>query len=495
MLDWPIRMGSFIAAIAVGAIAAWWIDRQLQAELPRWHQAVGVPLMLCQWAIWIWLGLSLALPRFLGDVYPYLAIAIGLLLSILLVQACIEPLRRTLRRPPPRIFFDLAQMFISATVAIALTSQLFEGVNLRGIFNWVFTISTVGAVVIGFALQETLANFFAGIGLQLDAPFLQGDWIAVDECYGEVLSLNWRATVLRTIDREVISIPNSTIGRSKLVNYSRENAFAQQVDFGLSYKVPPSKVMQVLQQAAQSVDGVLAQPSVTTIVKNYADYFILYQVLYWSRLPGEQRRIQSQIRQRVWYALERSELRVPFPIRDTIVRRHRPPAKELPPDALEWLAAVDFLQVCESCQLEEFLDLGDRLRYTVGETICRVGEPGDRFYIILGGQVQVTLKPGRPVLARLGPGDYFGEIAVLTGQVRTATVMAVEDTLLLAFERQAFQRLIDSHPQMAERIAQVIAERQQAALAPEADREVRRQETASLFELVRSEIVKIFGRP
>ena len=490
----PIRVGILAIVLTVGLTAVWWLDRQISQLLPRWHQAIGVPLMLSQVVVWLWLALSLAFPGVLVILYPYLTVTLGVVVSLLLVQGAIEPVRRTLKRPPPRIFFDLTQVFISTTVLIWLVSLLFEGVDLRGIFNWVFTISTVGAVVIGFALQETLANFFAGIGLQMDAPFLQGDWIAIDDCHGEVLSLNWRATVLRTIDREVISIPNSLIGRSKLVNFSREKAFAQQVEFGLSYKVPPSQVVKVLQQAAQSVDGVLQQPPVSAIVQGYADYFINYQVLYWSRLPGEQRRIQSQIRQRVWYALERAGLSVPFPVRDTIVRRPQPDDfSKVPPEAIAQLKSVDFLQMCSPEQQQEFLDLGHRLRYTSGEMICRAGEPGDRFYIILSGQVQVMLKPGRPVLARLKGGDYFGEIAVLTGQVRTATVMATEDTDLLAFERRAFQQLIDSHPEMAEHIAKVIAERSQSS-QPEGNLQRQLEETANLFELVRSGIVKIFGR-
>ena len=312
---------------------------------------------------------------------------------------------------------------------------------------------------------------------------------------GEVLSLNWRATVLRTIDREVISIPNSSIGRSKVINYSREKAFSQQVNFGLSYRVPPSQIVQVLQQAAQSVDGVLHHPPVSTIVQEYSDYYINYQVLYWSRLPGEQRRIQSQIRQRVWYALERAGITIPFPIRDTIVRRPQlDDFAKIPEEALSKLRVVDFLQTCTREQQQEFLYSGKRLRYTVGETVCRAGDPGDRFYIILNGQVHVLLKPGRPVLARLAAGDYFGEIAILTGQVRTATVMAVEDTELLAFERQSFQQLIDSHPLMAERIAQVIAKRSQETTLSDGDRQRQLEETAGLFELVRSGIAKIFGR-
>ena len=423
VVDIILLTGTFVT----GTISTWWIDRQLNTRFPSWHKAIGMPLMLTQWSIWAWVSFSLAVPGLLAAIYSYLAVAIGLCLSVLLVQAAIEPVRRAMYRPPPRIFFDSAQAIVSLTVAIVLTAQLVEGVDLQGIFTWIFTISTVGAVVIGFALQETLANFIAGISLQMDAPFQRGDWIAVDDCYGEVLSLNWRATVLRTIDREIISIPNSAIARSKLLNYSREQAFARQVEFGLSYTVAPSRAMQVLKEAAQTVDGVLQLPPVSILIHRYSDFSIIYQVLYWSRLPGEQRRIRSQIQQRVWYALSRARMQVPFPIRNVTNRSYKPPTQQMPTDAIERLKAVDFLQICQQEQLQRFLDLGQCLRYTTGECICRVGEPGDRFYIILSGQVEVLLKPGRPVLARLGIGDYFGEIAVQDRSWRAwglATILA-----------------------------------------------------------------------
>ncbi|MEO0855214.1 MAG: mechanosensitive ion channel family protein, partial [Cyanobacteria bacterium J06648_11] len=331
-------------------------------------------------------------------------------------------------------------------------------------FTWLFTISTLGAVVLGFALQETLGNLFAGIGLQIDAPFKLGDWIQVDDYIGEVLSLSWRATVLRTVDREVVFIPNSAVGRTNLKNFSHENAFGNTIDFGLRYEVPPSQAIRVLRQAAQSVENVLQQPPVTVFAHHYADYAIVYRLLYWSRLPGQQRVIRSQIHQRVWYALQRAGLSVPFPIQDLFLHRPAPGDRESLAEHVQLLRKVDFLEACKlsEAELEYFLHMGRLLQFTQNERVCQVGDPGDAFYIIVAGQVQVLLDFPRRILAVLSAGQYFGEIALLTGQSRTATVMAIEDTEVLAFDRVAFQMVLDAHPLAAERIAAVIAERQQA---------------------------------
>ncbi|MEM8717638.1 MAG: hypothetical protein AAGE92_18015, partial [Cyanobacteria bacterium P01_G01_bin.4] len=82
----PISVGILAIVLAVGLSATWWLNRQLYQSLTRWHQAIGVPLMLCQVAIWLWLALSLAFPRFLGSFYPYLTVAIGVVGSVLMVQ-------------------------------------------------------------------------------------------------------------------------------------------------------------------------------------------------------------------------------------------------------------------------------------------------------------------------------------------------------------------------------------------------------------------------
>lgn len=489
MTIWPLIQ--LIGIGSLGLVCTLWLDRQLRRGAPLWHRALSWYLIAAQVAVWSWLALSRSFPGLVGLIYPYLTVLIGLTLTSLTVQTLSLAILQILPRHPPRIFFDVANVVINLTVTLLLISALF-GVDLAQFFTWLFTISTIGAVVIGFALQETLGNFFAGLGLQLDAPFKLGDWISIDDLQGEVLSLSWRVTILRTINREIITIPNSLVGRVKLKNLSQENAFADFVEFGLGYDVPPQRLVDMLSSTAQNVEGVLSQPPVTVLIDRYADFSITYKVRYWTRTPGDIMLIRSRIRKRVWYALQRAGLSVPFPIQHLYLHRPLVTAPFKDDQVLAQLKQVDFLQVCET--LTPFIELGRWLRFTEGEIICRVGDPGDVFYIVMGGAVEVLSSHYR-VLATLHSGDYFGEIAVLTGERRTATVRALSDTELLTFDRPAFQVLMDSHPLMASRVAQVIAERQrsQEVVHPTGDRE-RDDTEQSLFELVRSGISRIFGR-
>lgn len=489
---WPLLQ--LLLIWGLGIAVTLWLDSRLRRLSPPWHRALSWYLGAAQLSIWGWLGLTEAFPAFVGLTYRYLAVLIGLTLTALVLQTLSIAILRLLPRHPPRIFFDVAKVLITLAVIMSLVSYLF-GVDLGQFFTWLFTISTIGAVVIGFALQETLGNFFAGLGLQIDAPFKLGDWIGIEDFQGEVLSLSWRATILRTANREVISIPNSMVGRVKLKNLSHESGFADYVDFGLAYEVPPQRLCDLLSQAASTVEGVLRQPPVTVFVDRYDDFTINYRVRYWTRSPGELVPIRSQIRQRVWYALQRAGLSVPFPIQNLYLHRPEAPEPYQRDHILAQLKRVDFLQTCED--IDAFMDLGRFLRFTSGEIICRVGDPGDIFYIVISGAVEVLTEPYFQRLALLKSGEYFGEIALLTGQNRTATVRSREDTELFAFNRQAFQVLIDSQPVMASRIAQVIAERQRS-------QEVSRQslngpsdtldDEQNLFDLVRSGINRIFGR-
>ncbi len=490
MTVWPFMQLILIGGL--GLISTFWLERQLRRGAPRWHRSLSWYLIAAQATVWLWLALARSFPALVGTIYPYLAILIGLTFTSLAVQTLSFVILQILPRHPPRIFFDVANVLVNLTVVLLLISRLF-GVDLAQFFTWLFTISTIGAVVIGFALQETLGNFFAGLGLQLDAPFKLGDWVSIDDFQGEVLSLSWRATILRTVNREVISIPNSLVGRVKLKNLSQESAFADFVEFGLGYEVPPQRLMDVLITTAQHVEGVLSQPPVTVLIDRYADFTINYKVRYWTRTPGDITIIRSRIRKRVWYALQRAGLSVPFPIQNLYLHRPQttPPYKH--EQVLAQLKRVDFLQVCET--IEPFIELGRLLRFTGGEIICRVGDPGDVFYIVMSGTVEV-LSSNYRILATLRSGDYFGEIAVLTGERRTATVRALDDTELLTFDRPAFQVLMDSHPSMASRVAQVIAERQhrsQEVIHPLDDRDAAETDQG-LFELVRSGISRIFGR-
>ncbi len=82
------------------------------------------------------------------------------------------------------------------------------------------TTSAVGAVVVGFALQDTLGNLFAGLAIQIEKPFRVGQWVQFGDREGQVQEITWRATKLRTKDGQFLIVPNSVISKEPVLNYS-----------------------------------------------------------------------------------------------------------------------------------------------------------------------------------------------------------------------------------------------------------------------------------
>ena len=104
------------------------------------------------------------------------------------------------------------------------------------------TTSAVGAVVVGFALQDTLGNAFSGLAIQIEKPFHVGHWIRIGEHEGRVEEITWRATKLRTKATNFVIVPNSTIAKEAIINYSEPVIPTRlDVDVGATYEVAPDR--------------------------------------------------------------------------------------------------------------------------------------------------------------------------------------------------------------------------------------------------------------
>ena len=103
--------------------------------------------------------------------------------------------------------------------------------------------------------------------------------------------------------------------------------------------------------------------------------------------------------------------------------------------------------------LRRVADLAQEERIMEGATIVREGDIGDTFYVILEGEAKVTSKSGR-IVNRLRPGDFFGEISLLDGGPRTASVVADTPMVLLGITRKAFLRVITDEPEIGVKLLQ-----------------------------------------
>jgi small-conductance mechanosensitive channel len=341
----------------------------------------------------------------------------------------------------------------------------------------------IGGVVLGFALQETLSNFFAGLALLADQPFAQGDWVRLgSNPEGKVEHITWRATKIRTRNNDYLIIPNSVVAKEAIQNFELlARLQAIRLDIGTSYEDPPDKVKRTLLAVVDSVCGVLKEPRPVVYLKSYADFSINYQIKCF--IDNYERRplIEDEIMNRIWYAFRRADIEIPFPIRTVHMHQasEKAAAREGRVDVEGILRRVPIL---EPLSHDERALLAGNARvhfFGGGEPIIRQGDPGDSMYVIASGHASVILRTEageERSVARLSPGDFFGEMSLLTGDPRTATVQAEGWLTLISVTKEAVLPVLQANQPVAERIAEIVTIRREGLKKEEdTSRETARQ--------------------
>ena len=329
------------------------------------------------------------------------------------------------------------------------------------------TTSAMGAVIIGFALQDTLGNLFAGLAIQVEKPFRVGDWIRSGEQEGLVLEVTWRATKIRTKAGNFIIIPNSLISKDRIINYSQPTRLLRmEHTIGLSYDAPPNLVKSVILETIASVPDILRDPAPDVLLSQYAESSIHYRCRFWVDDFAQNDPILDKFTTLLYYRLRRAGLGIPYPVREVRVteRRQEIPAVEGALDRrLQFVEKVDLFQRLTPADKTLIAEAMEPITFASNETIIRQGTAGDSMFFIRRGKVRILLQSGGTSheVAMLGDGQYFGEMALLTGETRTATAVAQGDVEAYVLRKDHFRDVLLQQPEIATEISRIMAERKQ----------------------------------
>src|ERR1700741_1201852 len=310
---------------------------------------------------------------------------------------------------------------------------LFPGVNLGALF----TTSAIFGVILGLALQDTLGNFFAGISLQADRPFQVGDVITVgaQRHTGVVEEITWRAIKIRTFQNHIVLINNSSAAKEPIEVCPRDNLNARLVFFNTLYSDSPAKTIHVVREAVREADNVSDRITPIVRIKNLGDSGVDYECKYWLVDYAKYNDTDALVRQRIWYAFRRAGLNFAFPTRTLYVERHKGAEKRDGDGGAiaERLSAVDIFAPLSADETTMLAQAAVRHVFAPGELVIRAGDPGSSMFVVHNGRVSVQISEnGRPrSIATLSDGDFFGEMALFTGEPRTANVGALEETEVL----------------------------------------------------------------
>jgi small-conductance mechanosensitive channel len=376
---------------------------------------------------------------------------------------------RLKRFDAPTLIRNIFTIVVFTILFFIAFSIQFPLINLGALF----TTSAIFGVILGLALQDTLGNFFAGISLQADRPFQVGDVITVgaQRHTGVVEEITWRAVKIRTFQNHIVLINNSSAAKEPIEVCPRNNLNARLVFFNTLYTDSPAKTIHVVREAVREADNVSNKVTPIVRIRNLGDSGVEYEVKYWLEDYAKYNDTDALVRQRIWYAFRRAGLNFAFPTRTLLVERRTAGRLDVDGGAIvERLSAVDIFAPLSVDEVGMLAQAAVRHVFAPGETVIRAGDPGSSMFVVHNGRVRVQVNDnGRArTVAALNEGDFFGEMALFTGEPRTANVVAVEETEVLEIGHSAMKRVFDTNPDLVESLSFIMAERR-AGLASQTD--------------------------
>jgi small-conductance mechanosensitive channel/CRP-like cAMP-binding protein len=323
--------------------------------------------------------------------------------------------------------------------------------------------SGVLAVILGLSMQDSIGNIVSGLTLQIGKPYKYGDWLLIGDDYAEVIETNWRVTRLKTMDDVMIEIPHRLMSGQNIVNLNRPTRrHALRISVGIDYSAPPTRVKDVLLHATSNARGIAPEPKPKVHLKNFGDSSIEYEIKFWLEDHSTYYEVCDSIRTNVWYSLHRHGIKIPFPTRTMQIERPaRDRQQEVQSAARLMLRQQPLFKSFTDVQLDALLPRGQAVHFGRGERLIQQGDEGESMFILVDGKadVQVHREGTQTSVASLKAGDCFGEMSLLTGEKRSATVMALSDCEVVEIGKPVLAKSLKENPQLLTMLGEILATR------------------------------------
>lgn len=345
-----------------------------------------------------------------------------------------------------------------------------------------FTGSAILGIVVGLALQDTLGNLFAGIALQADQPFQVGDVIAIPSGgNGVVEGVSWRGVKIRTFQNKLLVISNAVLGKETIEVAPRGNLNARLVNFDTVYTDSPARVIQAVRDAIRQAENVSQKIRPIVRIRGLGDHGLEWEIKYWLDDYSKYNDTDALIRQRIWYAFKREKLEFAFPTRTLHIERkaEETPVEELRDTISERLCKVSIFAPLSEEEIDKLAMATTTRVFAPGEAIVRLGAEGNSMFVIVRGNVRVQIpENGVPkTINNLHENEFFGEMSLLTGEPRSATVVASDETEVLRIDKVALKPLFESNPELVNSIGEMVEGRKELLNAMTKNGDPSKEET------------------
>jgi small-conductance mechanosensitive channel len=317
--------------------------------------------------------------------------------------------------------------------------------------------SAMITLVAGLALQDILGDLFSGIALNFEESLNIGDWVKIGEYEGKIEQFRWRSIKIKTNDHILIVIPNQVASKKEVVCFGQKKSFfSLRFTIGLSYKHNPDFVILVITDVLKTFDRIATEPKPQVMVQDFSDFTVNYEIRYWVNDYANRDTFQNEIKRRLWYAFKRSDIQIPFPIRDIYL--HQPEPKPNYQEQIFYaLKKNQILSILDESQLAHIAGDMDVKLYGKDDILIREGQKGQYFYLFLSGSAHI--KKNNQVITSINSYDSVGEISLFTGESTTATVLIKDESLIASIDSEKFRAIVTLNETIAIKLSEMIAVR------------------------------------
>jgi len=394
--------------------------------------------------------------------FVILGVFLSRIVRVFVLDVMVE---RRMGMPPPKLLSDILNWLIYFSVFVMMLHYVFG----RGVSGLVAT-SGVMVAVIGFALKNMITNIFSGLVLNIEQPYRIGDWLEIDIptrhnrlLTGKVTQITVRSTRLITLAGETVVVPNGKMAESSILNFSApERRYRAQVLVSFDQSMPAERIERILLSAVKSAEGVLDSPAPDVMLREFTDCGAVWAARYWVEDFSRDVPVMSMVQKKILGYLQVVGVELSYSKKDVrfmgtgaLEMSRRPSVKPL-------LKNIDIFAGLGEAELGALAERISEHRFEAGQCVVRQGHEGNSLFLVAEGILRVRIKNDeghQSTVGRIEPGQYFGEMTLLTGQPRCATVEADTDVIVYKVTREVMDPILRENPGVVADISDVLAER------------------------------------
>jgi small-conductance mechanosensitive channel/CRP-like cAMP-binding protein len=357
-----------------------------------------------------------------------------------------------------KLLQDLMAGLIYLAAIFAIIAYVFD-LKIQGLL----ATSGVAAIILGLALQSTLSDLFSGVVLTFSRPYRPGDWVSIEGgTDGRVIEMNWRATHVLTGRRDLAIVPNSTIAKSKIVNVSSPSGLhGVTITVQVDAKASPATGAQILEHAILNCRLIVATPAPSVTVKAINATFTEFEITFFVEDLASSTRAQNQLFDMIFRHLAAAGI-------DLAADQNQPgTAGSQAPRSTGTERLMELVDIFASMTSDERKTIAAKLKpksYDEGEILVEAGMVLNSWFIVGSGVLSLTRdeSEGEIEMLRVGPGDHFGEIGMLTGAPAFGRIKALIPSTVYELAKDDLSPILKAQPEVSQGLCRALAQRQAA---------------------------------